>query len=106
MIGRLKLENHVEDWVTQAGITAVELEEEKMTWQDRFVYGWDAVKEIIGRVWIYVILGIAVGAGIHGFVPEGVMGLAYGQRCLVVRAGIRNHRGAHVFQCGRCHSRG
>jgi len=48
--------------VTQASMAAVELEEEKMTWQDRFVYGWDAVKEIIGRVWIYVILGIAVGA--------------------------------------------
>jgi hypothetical protein len=79
VIGRLKLENHVEDWVTQAGITAVELEEEKMTWQDRFVYGWDAVKEIIGRVWIYVILGIAVGAGIHGFVPEGVMASLMGK---------------------------
>jgi len=79
IIGRLKLENHIEDWVTQAGITAVELEEEKMTWQDRFVYGWDAVKEIIGRVWIYVILGIAVGAGIHGFVPEGVMASLMGK---------------------------
>nr|WP_321399973.1 permease [uncultured Desulfobacter sp.] len=79
VIGRLKLEHHVEDWVTQSGITAVELDEEKMTWQDRFVYGWDAVKEIIGRVWIYVILGIAVGAGIHGFVPEGVMASLMGK---------------------------
>ena len=79
VIGRLKLENHIEDWVTQAGMVAVELEEEKMTWQDRFVYGWDAVKEIVGRVWIYVILGIAVGAGIHGFVPEGVMASVMGK---------------------------
>jgi len=44
-----------------------------LTWHDRIVYGWDAVKEIVGRVWIYVILGIAVGAGIHGYVPEGLM---------------------------------
>ncbi len=38
-----------------------------------------AVKEIIGRVWIYVILGIAVGAGIHGFVPEGMMASIMGK---------------------------
>lgn len=79
VIGRLKLENHIEAWVTQASMAAVELEEEKMTWQDRFIYGWDAVKEIIGRVWVYVVLGIAVGAGIHGFVPEGVMASVMGK---------------------------
>ncbi|MDD9301311.1 MAG: permease [Desulfobacter sp.] len=79
VIGRLKLENHIEDWVIQANMADVEVEEEKLTWNDRFVYGWDAVKEIIGRVWIYVILGIAVGAGIHGFVPEGVMASIMGK---------------------------
>jgi len=79
VIGRLKLEHHIEDWVTQATAAAVDLEEEKMTWRDRIIYGWDAVKEIIGRVWIYVILGIAVGAGIHGFVPEGVMASIMGK---------------------------
>ena len=73
VIGRLKLENHIEDWVTQTNAANLTMEEEKLTWNDRIIYGWDAVKEIIGRVWIYVILGIAVGAGIHGFVPEGVM---------------------------------
>jgi hypothetical protein len=79
IIGRLKLENHIEGWVTQTNIADVEVEEEKLTWKDRFVYGWDAVKEIIGRVWVYVILGIAVGAGIHGFVPEGVMAAIMGK---------------------------
>jgi uncharacterized membrane protein YraQ (UPF0718 family) len=79
VIGRLKLENHIEDWVTQANMAAVEMGEEKLTWNDRFIYGWDAVKEIIGRVWIYVILGIAVGAGIHGFVPEGMMASIMGK---------------------------
>ena len=79
VIGRLKLENHIEDWVTQTNVAGVEIEEEKLTWNDRFVYGWDAVKEIIGRVWVYVILGIGVGAGIHGFVPEGVMASIMGK---------------------------
>jgi uncharacterized membrane protein YraQ (UPF0718 family) len=79
VIGRLKLENHIEDWVTQANAANLNMEEEKLTWNDRIIYGWDAVKEIIGRVWIYVILGIAVGAGIHGFVPEGVMASIMGK---------------------------
>ena len=79
VIGRLKLENHIEDWVTQANMVDANIEEEKLTWNDRFIYGRDAVKEIIGRVWIYVILGIAVGAGIHGFVPEGVMASIMGK---------------------------
>lgn len=80
VIGRLKLETGIEDWVTQANAaTVVSMEEEKMTWNDRIVYGWDAVREIIGRVWIFVILGIAVGAGIHGFVPEAVMASIMGK---------------------------
>jgi uncharacterized membrane protein YraQ (UPF0718 family) len=79
VIGRLKLEHHIEDWVTETNVAGVIMEEEKLTWTDRFVYGWDAVKEIIGRVWIYVIIGIAVGAGIHGFVPSGVMASIMGK---------------------------
>ncbi len=79
VIGRLKLENHIEDWVTQTNSANLTMEEEKLTWNDRIIYGWDAVKEIIGRVWIYVIIGIAVGAGIHGFVPEGVMASIMGK---------------------------
>ncbi|MDA3916967.1 MAG: permease [Deltaproteobacteria bacterium] len=79
IIGRLKLEGHIEEWVTKTNASGVTMEEEKLSWNDRFVYGWDAVKEIIGRVWIYVIIGIAVGAGIHGFVPEGVMASIMGK---------------------------
>jgi len=79
IIGRLKLENHIEDWVTQTRVAPMSMVDEKMTWNDRIIYGWDAVKEIFGRVWIYVIIGIAVGAGIHGFVPEGVMASIMGK---------------------------
>lgn len=79
IIGRLKLEGHIEEWVTQTRAISINLEEERLTWNDRIVYGWDAVKEIIGRVWIYVILGIAVGAGIHGFVPQGTMAAIMGK---------------------------
>jgi len=79
VIGRLKLENHIEDWVTQTNAAVSDMEEDTRSFYDRIIYGWDAVKEIIGRVWVYVILGIAVGAGIHGFVPEGVMASIMGK---------------------------
>ena len=79
IIGRMKLEGHIEDWVTNINAAEINMEEEKLTWNDRIQYGWDAVKEIIGRVWIYVIIGIGVGAGIHGFVPEGLMASVMGK---------------------------
>jgi uncharacterized membrane protein YraQ (UPF0718 family) len=73
VIGRLHLEAYVEDWVREINVNAAADTESRLLWQDRIEYGWEAVKEIVGRVWVYVILGIAVGAGIHGYVPEGLM---------------------------------
>ena len=43
---------------------------EKMSWPERFTIGWEGTKEIVGKVWPYVIVGIAIGAVIHGYVPE------------------------------------
>lgn len=68
-IGRLKLEKWVEPWVYQTQVTAT-AEDEKYTWPRRIRLGLEAVRDIVGRVWLFVILGIAVGAGIHGYVPE------------------------------------
>mgnify|MGYP002062970282 CR=1 FL=1 len=79
VIGRLKLEHHIEDWVQQMTTVGDNPVENRLTLWDRLVYGKDAVVEIIGRVWVYVLLGIAVGAGIHGFVPEGVMAAVMGK---------------------------
>jgi len=79
IIGRLKMENHIEDWVREIRVGAVSAEDLKMTWQDRIIYGKYAVKDIVGRVWIYVMAGIAVGAGIHGFVPQEFMASIMGK---------------------------
>jgi uncharacterized membrane protein YraQ (UPF0718 family) len=43
---------------------------EKMSWGERFTLGWEGVQEIVGKVWLYVVIGIAIGAAIHGYVPE------------------------------------
>jgi uncharacterized protein len=72
-IGRLHLERFVEPWVYELQAAEAAGTEEKITWEERMRRGRTAVKEIVGRVWPYVIAGIAVGAGIHGYVPEGLM---------------------------------
>lgn len=79
VIGRLKLERWVESWV-YATVTGPgqEGDDSPLTWSDRITLGKEAVKDIVGKVWPYVLAGIALGAGIHGFVPQdfmaGIMG--------------------------------
>jgi len=77
-IGRLKMERHVEDWVyaTKVGSAA---EDEALDWSARVRLGLEAVHDIVGRVWIFVLLGIGVGAGIHGYVPENFMAAIMGK---------------------------
>lgn len=79
-IGRLKLEKWVEPWVYASQAAAVTAgAEERLSWPARLRCGGRAVKEIVGKVWIYVVLGIAVGAGIHGYVPQDAMASIMGR---------------------------
>ena len=78
-IGRLHLEGQVEDWVFKTRAGGLGLTEEQPSWSDRVEAGWRAVKEIVGKVWPYVLAGIAVGAGIHGYVPENFMASIMGK---------------------------
>jgi uncharacterized membrane protein YraQ (UPF0718 family) len=80
VIGRLRLERWVEGWVYQTA-TGVGLagDETPLTWSDRVRFGQDAVKDIVGKVWPYVLVGIAVGAGIHGYVPQDFMASIMGK---------------------------
>jgi uncharacterized membrane protein YraQ (UPF0718 family) len=80
IIGRLKLERWVENWVyqTAAGNGHV-ADEGPLAWSDRVRLGGHAVKDIVGKVWPYVLAGIAVGAGIHGYVPEDFMASIMGK---------------------------
>lgn len=73
IIGKLNLEKYVEDWVYKIKAGNIEVREEKITFSQRIEQGKISVKEIVGKVWIYIILGIGVGAAIHGYVPENYM---------------------------------
>jgi uncharacterized membrane protein YraQ (UPF0718 family) len=69
VIGRLRMERHVEGFVYEMAVGELDTEEE-LSWADRVQRARQAVREIVGRVWPFVVVGIAVGAGIHGYVPE------------------------------------
>jgi uncharacterized protein len=79
VIGLLKLEKWIEPWVFQIKTGNSGIEDEKLTIEKRIRLGYDAVKEIVGKVWLYVALGILVGAGVHGYVPEDFMAALMGK---------------------------
>lgn len=79
VIGKLGMESSIEDWVREMRDADDAVAEESLTWTDRLTRGRDAVKEIVGKVWIYVVAGIAVGAAIHGYVPEDLMATLMGK---------------------------
>jgi uncharacterized membrane protein YraQ (UPF0718 family) len=73
VIGRLGMERQVEDWVYEIRMGQVPAHLQTLTWMGRIDYGFHQVREIVGRVWIYIILGIGAGAAIHGYIPAGMM---------------------------------
>jgi len=73
IIGRLKMEAYLEDWVRDMPRTSAQFEDAGATLADRIQAGFASVREIVGKVWPYILGGIAVGAVIHGYVPEDFM---------------------------------
>jgi len=77
VIGKLHVERYVEDWVYTIKSQTL-TQEYKPTFDDRIEAGFTAIRDIVSKVWAYILLGIAVGAGVHGYVPEnflaGIMG--------------------------------
>ncbi len=73
VLGRLRLEHHVEDWVREIRTAPGASDAPVLSWAERVQAGVDAVRDIVGKVWPFVLAGIAVGAGIHGYVPEQFM---------------------------------
>lgn len=73
IIGKLKLEKWVEEWVYATHLDNSDEEDAKLTFEARISMGYEAVRDIVKKVWLYVALGIAVGAGAHGYVPAEFM---------------------------------
>ena len=79
VIGRLHLEHWLEEWVRNIRAGAVYLPPEELTVVDRIKAGIEAIKEIVGKVWPWIIAGIAAGAFIHGYVPADLLATIMGR---------------------------
>jgi len=79
IIGKLHLEKWIESWVYETKVGKNELNEEKIKFPQRIRFGYEAIRDIVGKVWLYIALGIAVGAGAHGYVPENFMASLMGK---------------------------
>lgn len=75
LIGKLNMEDYLEDWVRKMQNTqsADNIGASTMLWAERIQHGFQHVREIVGKVWLYVVIGVGLGALIHGFVPEDFM---------------------------------
>lgn len=79
LIGKLGMEKYVADWVYKVKSNYESEPEIKISFYDRINAGYNSVKDIVGKIWIYIIIGIAVGAGAHGYVPEDFLGSLLGK---------------------------
>jgi uncharacterized protein len=79
VIGKLKVDRFVEEWVYEIKAAELKIEKRKTPFSERILAGYAAVADIVSKVWIYIVLGIAVGAGVHGYVPENFMASLMGK---------------------------
>ena len=81
VIGKLRMEKYLEEWVQklQESTISAEADEIAMSWHSRLREGVRHVREIVGKVWLYIVLGVGLGAGIHGYVPENFMASLMGK---------------------------
>lgn len=77
IISKLKLEEYVEPFVY--GNKSLEIEQENMTEKDRIDFSAEQVLTIIKRVWMYILIGVGIGAAIHNWIPETVITAILGQ---------------------------
>jgi len=77
IISKLKLEKYVEQFVYSNKM--LELEQEELTTRDRIGYAKNQVLDIIKKVWLYILIGVGIGAAIHNWIPEPVIAAVLGQ---------------------------
>lgn len=68
VIGRLKMEKYVQDYVWEMQVGSTEIAEQR--WPERFTYAQEYTRDLLKKIWIYVVVGVGIGAFIHGYVPQ------------------------------------
>ena len=71
VISHLKLEKYVEPFVYNNKV--MEIPQEELSRADRIQFAKEQVWDIINKVWLYVLIGVGIGAGIHNWIPEHII---------------------------------
>jgi uncharacterized membrane protein YraQ (UPF0718 family) len=71
LIGKLRMEKYVEDYIWEIHSRSVDAPE--MTRRDRLSFAWGQVRDIVRRVWLYVLVGVGIGAVIHNWIPQSLI---------------------------------
>jgi uncharacterized membrane protein YraQ (UPF0718 family) len=80
VIGKLGMERHLEDWVREMQASqSADYVGEELHWAERIDAGVAHVRDIVGKVWPYILAGIGLGAAIHGYVPQDFMASIMGK---------------------------
>ncbi|ACL19280.1 permease [Desulfitobacterium hafniense DCB-2] len=77
IIGKSKLEKYIEPFVLNNKMA--EVEQEELTFKDRIDFSKNQVLDIIRRVWLYILIGVGIGAAIHNWIPQSIISAALGQ---------------------------
>lgn len=70
LISYLKMEKYVAEFVTHHQTISGEDEDFSMTAKERRTFAWEQVTDIFSKVWLYVLIGVGIGAAIHNWIPE------------------------------------
>lgn len=73
LIGVLKLEKYVEEFVYKIKVGQQAGGPENLSGKERIAVAFEGVKEIVSKIWIYVIIGVSIGGIFHGYAPEGIL---------------------------------
>jgi uncharacterized membrane protein YraQ (UPF0718 family) len=80
ILQKLNLTRFVADWVYKTEVRQMPVEQTKPDFRQRVFTGMEVVKEIVGKIWIFILIGIGVGAAAHGFVPDEFLAGALGSQ--------------------------
>ncbi|MDD3029541.1 MAG: hypothetical protein PHS57_04595 [Alphaproteobacteria bacterium] len=89
IMGRLRLERWLEQWVQDVRDETALPVHSYASFDARIREGWNAVADIVGRIWLFVVIGVGLGAFVHGYVPQDLMAS--------VRYCRRRHSGCGLF---------
>ena len=82
LIDKLKMDKYLQDYVVEIKKDANGniIEPETLTKKERFTYSVDQVKDIIKKVWLYILIGVLIGASIHNYIPQDIINTVIGDK--------------------------